>query len=149
MRQQIASRSTRIVEVANPGKASQHELPAGNDHGYVWRLNTYWRVEEKDGGVYVQNESVALTRSVPLLFAWLVNPLIKSIVLLRLLNATRKAVVQVAPGAPAEQFLTRCENSRCRPLHETVTGVTAYCADWADSCAEISIRSWDPRKLNT
>lgn len=92
---QIASRSTRIAEVANPNKPDAHERPVGKDHGYMWRLDTYWRIEEKDNGVYVQNESVALTRTVPVLLAWLVNPLIKSIprgILMRLLNATRKAV---------------------------------------------------------
>lgn len=64
-RHQIASRSTRIAEVANPDKPNEHERPVGNDHGYMWRLDTYWRVEEKDGGVYVQNESVSLSRTVP------------------------------------------------------------------------------------
>jgi hypothetical protein len=135
-RQEIAFRSTRIVEVANPGKADQHELPAGNDHGYLWRLNTYWRIEEKDGGVYVQNESVALTRTVPVLLAWLVNPLIRSIprnILLRLLNATRKAVVKARLPAPADRLLLPGErsvddvpplrnSSTRRALHEAVTG---------------------------
>ena len=76
---QSASRSTRIVEVENPGSPDEHERTDGNDHGYMWRLNSYWRIEEKDGGVYVQNESITLTRTVPALLAWLINPLTKSI----------------------------------------------------------------------
>lgn len=95
-RYQIVSRSTRIAEVANFGKPGERELPVGNDHGYMSRLYTYWRLEEKDGGVYVQNESVALSRTVPLLLAWLVNPLVKSIprnVITHLLVNTRKAVL--------------------------------------------------------
>lgn len=95
--------STRIAEVVNAGKSDERELPPGNDHGYLWRLYNYWRLEEKDGGVYVQLESIALSRSVPAIFAWLVNPLLRSIprgVLLNLLNATRRAVVG-APPSPA------------------------------------------------
>ena len=94
---QSASRSTRIAEVVNPGSPDEHERADGDDHGYMWRLNSYWRIEEKDGGVYVQNESITLTRTVPTLLAWLVNPLIKSIprdVLLRTLTNTRNAVAK-------------------------------------------------------
>ena len=89
------SYSTRIAEVDNPDKPNEHELPVGNDHGYLWRLDNYWRIEEKDGGAYVQVESVALSRSIPTPFAWLINPVVRSIprsVLSRLLTASRQAV---------------------------------------------------------
>lgn len=92
----IRSCSTRIAEVADFNQPGQHELPVGNDHGYVWRYETYYHIEEKDGGVYVQVESVLLSRTVPAIFAWLVNPLIESIprhVLSELLDDTRKAVL--------------------------------------------------------
>lgn len=90
-----ASRSTRIVELADPDNPAQGEQAAGKDHGYMWRLNSYWRIEEKDGGVYVQNESISLSRGMPVLLAWLIEPLTKSIprdVLSRTLTDTRKAV---------------------------------------------------------
>lgn len=105
---QIASRSTRIAEVANLGKSDEHELPVGKDHGYMWRLYSYWRVEEKDGGVYVQNESVALSRTVPPIVAWLVNPLLKSIprnILFHLLSDTRKAVLKARTPSRQEYLL--------------------------------------------
>ena len=92
---QSISRSTRVAEVVNPGSPDEHERTDGNDHGYMWRLYSYWRLEEKDGGVYVQNESITLTRTVPAMLAWLVNPLLKSIprdVLSHLLTNTRNAV---------------------------------------------------------
>lgn len=103
-RSQSASRSTRIAEVENVGKPNERERPVGKDHGYLWRLNSYWRVEEKDGGVYVQNESVALTRTVPVLLAWLINPLVKSIprgVISNLLLRTREAVLKAQGSAAA------------------------------------------------
>lgn len=86
--------SRRIAEVNNPGEANEHEKPIGIDRGFLWRLNSYWRFEAKDGGVYVQLETLALSRSVPAIFAWLVNPLLKSLpreYLSRVLNQTRGA----------------------------------------------------------
>lgn len=94
-RAESVSRSTRIAEVADFGTPAEHERTDGKDHGYMWRLNSYWRLEEKDGGIYVQIESISLSRTVPVLFAWIVNPLTKSIprdVLSRTLTNTRKAV---------------------------------------------------------
>jgi len=94
-RHQLALHSTRIAEVVNAEKPDEHELPVGNDHGYLWRFNTYWRLEEKDGGVYVRNESIALSRSIPALFAWLLSSLTNGIprdILTHLLTSTRSAV---------------------------------------------------------
>jgi hypothetical protein len=96
-REQSASRSTRIVEVVDAGSPNEHERTEGNDHGYMWRLDSYWRIEQKDGGVYIQNESITLTRTVPPMLAWLINPLTKSIprgVLLDMLTDTQKAVLK-------------------------------------------------------
>jgi hypothetical protein len=89
------SYSTKLAEVENVGQKDEREMPADDGHGYLWRLDSYWRFEEKDGGVYVQLESIGLSRSVPVIFAWLVNPLLRSIpraTLTNLLNATRTAV---------------------------------------------------------
>lgn len=88
-------RSTRIAELQNPGKEDEREYPVGNDHGYLWRLNLYTRCIERDGGVYVQVEFLALSRTIPAVFAWMVNPYVHSIprdYLRMYLNATRIAV---------------------------------------------------------
>lgn len=93
------SYSTRIVELKDAGQANERELPADGGHGYLWRLDSYWRLEAKDGGVYVQLETIGLSRGVPAIFAWLVNPLLRSIprgALTNLLGATRRYLV--APG---------------------------------------------------
>ena len=60
------------------------------------RFNSHRRVEEKDGGVYVQNESVVLSRTSPAVLAWLINPMTKKIprnILLNLLKDTRNAAM--------------------------------------------------------
>ena len=55
------------------------ELPVGRDGGYLWRLNTYWRLLERDEGTYLQCESVSLTRGIPTGLGWLVGPFVTSI----------------------------------------------------------------------
>ena len=73
------SRSSRIVEVENPGEAEERELPPGEDHGFLWRLNSYWRFAEAGDGVYVQCEAVSLTRDIPTGLGWLIGPFVESI----------------------------------------------------------------------
>jgi hypothetical protein len=46
----IRSYSTRLVEVENAGQTDEREMPVDDAHGYLWRLYSYWRFEEKDGG---------------------------------------------------------------------------------------------------
>ena len=43
------------------------------------RLNTYWSYEERDGGLYMQIESVSLSRSIPNGLAWIIRPFVESI----------------------------------------------------------------------
>jgi hypothetical protein len=69
------SRSTRISEVGSDGRV----LSSSEEHGFLWRQNTYWSYEERDGGLYVQVESVSLTRSIPVGLGWVVGPYVESI----------------------------------------------------------------------
>ena len=78
-RAQSHSYSTRIVQIDHPGKPDEHALPPGNDHGFLWRLNSYWRFSEADRGVYVQCEAISLTRDIPTGLNWLIGPFIESI----------------------------------------------------------------------
>lgn len=73
------SRSTRIFEIESPGTASEHALSSSQEHGFLWRQNTYWSYEERDGGVYMQVESVSLTRAIPHGLGWAVRPFIESV----------------------------------------------------------------------
>ncbi len=67
--------STKIAEVADAGKPTEREKRAGDDHGFLWRLNAYWRFEQVGDGVLIECESVTLSRSVPLLVRPLVGPI--------------------------------------------------------------------------
>jgi hypothetical protein len=89
------SSAVRIAEVENPGKPAEHEKTPGNDGGFLWRMETWWRMEERDGGVYVQSEVVSLTRDIPAVLKWMIEPFVTSIpreTLTATLVATRKAV---------------------------------------------------------
>jgi hypothetical protein len=56
------SEATKIVQLKNYGTPRMERLPEGNDDGYLWRLNSYWRFIERDGGVIVECESIGLSR---------------------------------------------------------------------------------------
>jgi hypothetical protein len=73
------SRSTRISEIDAPGTGRERVLSAEEEHGFLWRLNTYWSYEERDGGLYMQVESVSLTRAIPTGLGWAVRPYVESV----------------------------------------------------------------------
>lgn len=90
------SSATKISEVENAGKNDEREKPPGDDGGFLWRMETWWRIEEKDGGVYIQSEVVSLTRDIPTGLGWMVGPFVSSIPkesLAFTMDATRKAVL--------------------------------------------------------
>jgi len=86
-RMAIDSRSTRIVQ-------------SGDDHGFLWRLNSYWRFEQADRGVYAQCRAISLSRGIPFGFGWLHGFLQKfpRDSMVNTLEATRRAAVLPAPG---------------------------------------------------
>jgi hypothetical protein len=90
------SSAVRISQVEDPGGPHEKEKAPGQDDGFLWRMETWWRMEERDGGVYVQNQAVTLTRNIPTGLGWLIEPFITKIpeeTLQFTLQATRKAVL--------------------------------------------------------
>jgi hypothetical protein len=91
------SRTTRISEVDNAGKPTEKELPNGTGNGFLWRLNSFWRFEERDGGTWVECEAVSLTRDIPFGLSLIIKPIIRSLPkdsLLNTLRATRAGLVK-------------------------------------------------------
>jgi len=70
------TRSTHIKEVQKYGQPEQSELPADQGHGFLWRMYSIARYEERDGGVYVEVEAVALSRDIPMSLRWMVSPVV-------------------------------------------------------------------------
>ena len=73
------SQTTRIQEVDNAGTANERLEPVGHDRGFLWRMNSYWRFEQKDGGTYVECQSISLTRDIPAGLGWMVGPYVNSV----------------------------------------------------------------------
>lgn len=69
----VVSRSTRIGEVVDPDRSLTEEEPPGRDSGFLWRLNSYWRFEEADGGVYAGCRAISLSRDLPPGLGWMIK----------------------------------------------------------------------------
>jgi hypothetical protein len=90
------SSATRIAQVENAGQSDEREKPPGEDDGFLWGMETWWRMEKKNGGVYVQSEVVSLTRDIPTGLGWLIGPFVSSIPresLTFTMEATRRAAL--------------------------------------------------------
>ena len=70
--------STKILEIEYAGTPQERALPEGDDHGYMWRLNSYWRYKQADGGVLVEVESLTLSRDLPAIIGPLIRPIVNS-----------------------------------------------------------------------
>jgi hypothetical protein len=73
------SRSTRVQEIEDYGRPSQHRIPEGEGGGYIWRLFSIARLEQSDGGVYVEMETVALSREIPGAVRLIVDPIVRRV----------------------------------------------------------------------
>jgi len=73
------SHSTKIAEIENAGKSTEREKPPGTGEGFLWKLDSYWRFEERDGGTWLECEAVSLTRDVPTGLGWLIEPIIRNL----------------------------------------------------------------------
>jgi hypothetical protein len=56
----VLSRSTRIAEMDG-----DRELPPGTSRGFLWRINSYWLVESRPEGVYIECRAISLSRGIP------------------------------------------------------------------------------------
>jgi len=103
-RMYVTSHSTRIAEVKDPKRSYTEEEPPGDDTGFLWRLNSYWRFEEADGGVWAECEAISLSRDVPLGLGFMLKGFLERFPKESMLNTLRgtKAAVQARDNRPAE-----------------------------------------------
>jgi hypothetical protein len=99
------SYTSRIQEVEDADGSTERQKPVGQDNGFLWRLCSYWRFEQKDGGVYVECESISLTRDIP----WLLSPLIKPFV-----TEIPKESLQMTMGSTRRVLLEEAAARRAR-----------------------------------
>ena len=89
------SHTTRIAEVENAGSPEEKALPPDTGYGFLWRLNSYWRFQERDRGLCAECRAISLTRDVPLGLGWVIKPIIQNLPkesLIKTLDSTRQAL---------------------------------------------------------
>jgi hypothetical protein len=87
--------TVRVQEIEHYGRPEERLLAPGTGNGFIWRLHSIARYEERDGGVYLELEAIALTRDIPGSVRWFVSPVVNHLSINSLtttLQQTRDAV---------------------------------------------------------
>ena len=90
------SYTTRIAEVEGVDTAKEKVLEPDTGYGFLWRLHSYWKFDEKNGGVTVECRAISLTRDIPMGLGWIIDPIVRNLPqesLIHTLDATRRALV--------------------------------------------------------
>ena len=78
-RRYCISSSARIQEINDYGQPAEHKLPPNEGHGYIWRVYDLTKFEERDGGVYVEVEAIALSRDISASLRWLTKAVMERV----------------------------------------------------------------------
>jgi hypothetical protein len=73
------SNTTEIREIDKFGTEEQRTLPPDQGTGLIWRLSSFTRLEERDGGVYAELEAIALSRDIPAAFRLFATPIVRRV----------------------------------------------------------------------
>ena len=90
--------SIEVHEIEDYGHADERLLPPDTGNGFIWRIRSLARFDERDGGVYLELEAMALTRDIPGSLAWMVTPVVNHLSINSLsttLRQTRDAVLSL------------------------------------------------------
>ncbi len=94
-RRYCISYSTRVQEIKDYGQPDPHKLPTDEGHGYIWRLYSLTKFEERDGGVYIEVEAIALSRDISASLQWFTKLVVEHVSrtsMSTILQLTREAV---------------------------------------------------------
>lgn len=95
------TRSTRLEEFRRHGKPGQTVATGDETTPYVWRIYCISKYEQRDGGVYMEQENIALSRGIPVSLRWLIEPAVRQLskeLTTGSLRQTREAVLSVVRG---------------------------------------------------
>jgi len=93
-----------VREIEAYGRSGEHQLPPGQGNGFIWQLHSITRYEQRDGGVYIELEAMALTRGVPSSLRWLVMPVVHHLSVNSLTISLRqiREAVETSPRRPGQ-----------------------------------------------
>ncbi|MFL6417611.1 MAG: hypothetical protein ACJ74Y_18305, partial [Bryobacteraceae bacterium] len=103
----------------NFGTPDERQAPADTGRGLLWRLYSISRFEQRDGGVYVELEAIALSRDVPGALRWLVDPVVRRTSRSSLhvsLQKTEEAVLETSRAARDENSNNRSKSAFANSL---------------------------------
>ena len=89
------SRTTRVQEIEDCSRPGEHRFPEGEGHGYIWKLLSIVRLEERSEGVYVEVEAIALSREVAAAMRFVIDPIVRRVSrnsMMTSINQTEEAV---------------------------------------------------------
>jgi hypothetical protein len=104
--------TVQVQEIENYGRPNQRLLPPDTGNGFIWRMHNVARYEERDGGVYVELEAIALTRDIPSSLRWLVSPVVHHFSMNSLTTTLRQTRDAVKSMAANENSTANREPSR-------------------------------------
>ena len=104
--------STEVQEIEEYGHAGAHVLPPDTGSGFIWRLHSIARYEERDGGVYLELEAIALTRDIPASVRWLVKPVVNHLSINSLTTTLRQTRDAVNSSSAAARHITVVSENR-------------------------------------
>jgi hypothetical protein len=105
----------RIQQIEGYGSATEHKLPPDQGNGYIWRMYSITRFEERDGGVYFEVEAMTLSRDIPVAFRWLVEPMVRRFSKNTLVTSLRQTQKAVATAVAAKRSPTRINGPQIAP----------------------------------
>jgi hypothetical protein len=102
--------TTRVQELSD-----DRRIPDGEGSGYIWRLSTVSRYEERDGGVYIETEAMALSRTIPAALHWVVDPIVRRVSRASLANSLAQTRDATGSQVTAESALSASRRYNAGP----------------------------------
>ena len=69
------SEATQIRQVEHADERDERHLPSAKDSGYLWQASTFTRYAARDEGVFVELETLGLSRAFPPMLGWVIEPI--------------------------------------------------------------------------
>jgi hypothetical protein len=105
------SETTRVQEIQGYGSTEERMLPENEGAGLIWRLLSITRFEERDGGVYIELEAIALSRDIPPTLRWMVTPIVRRVSKNALVTSLQQTGTAVHSRSSMASRMTKSEHS--------------------------------------
>jgi len=109
--------AAEVREIAAYGHSDERLQPPDTGRGFLWRIRSVARYEERDGGVYLELEAMALTRDIPASLAWMVTPVVNHLSINSLTTTLRQTRDAVISSRGSFEALASCP----KPVRDSLT----------------------------